>query len=47
MVKDAPDPLWMFSLNTTNIGRIERGLVVMGSVVDVRYRVKQGQDSDK
>ena len=26
---------WMSSLNTTNIGRIERGLVVLGCVVDV------------
>ena len=33
--RNAPDPLWMSSLNTTNIGRIERGLVVMGCVVDV------------
>ena len=30
-----PTPFWMSSLNTTNIGRIERGLVVMGCVVDV------------
>ena len=39
-------PFWMSSLNTTNIGRIERGLVVMGCVVDVvrvSASIKQGQ----
>ena len=30
-----PTPFWMSSLNTTNIGRIEWGLVVMGCVLDV------------
>ena len=29
------DPFPMSSLNTTNVGRIERGLVVMGFVLDV------------
>ena len=32
--RNAPDPFRMASLNTTNIGSIERGLVVMGFVVD-------------
>ena len=32
---NAPDPFLMSSLNTTNIECIERGLVVMGCVVDV------------
>ena len=32
-------PFWTSSLNTTNIGLVERGLVVMGCVVDVRYRL--------
>ena len=34
----APDPLapfWMASLNTINIGRIERGIVVIGCALDV------------
>ena len=30
-----PTPFWMSSLNTTEIVRIERGLVVMGCVADV------------
>ena len=35
------DPFWMSSLNTTNIGRIERGLVVMGFVLDVVRGISQ------
>ena len=30
-----PTPLMMSSLNATNIGRVKRGLVAMGCVVDV------------
>ena len=31
-------PFWISPLSTANSGRIERGLVAMGCVVDVRYR---------
>ena len=30
-----PAPFWTSSLNTTNEGRIKRGIVAMGCVVDV------------